>query len=460
MTTNSNLENFGYEQSLKRVMPLGSIVLYGLAYMAPGTIFGTYGLVTNMTHGMLALTYAIALLAMLFTALSYNQMVKAFPIAGSAYSYVQRSINPHIGFLAGWTILMDYMLIPMLNYIIASLFLQTVFPGVPTWIWIIGMLVIVTLINYIGIQMTAWANNTLVALQFIFIGALLIFIIKWISGGNGAATFFDWGALFNSIEFNQPEMGVGMLFTGASILALSFLGFDAVTTIVEEAIEPEKNVGKAILIICIGAGGFFILLSYFFQLAWPTAWKDFSSIDTGAYELIVRVAGGVMGYIFTAITVIGTLASALASQASASRILFGMGRDGVLPKKFFGYVHTKHQTPTNNILLIGTISLVALVLNLNTAVSLVNFGALAGFTLVNLSVIFHYFIRKKYRGFTNVIKYLIFPCIGAIICGKIWLSLATNSKILGFCWLAVGIVYLAATTNFFRKLPPDLNLEE
>lgn len=459
MTTNTNLENFGYEQSLKRVMPLSSIILYGLAYMAPGTIFGTYGLVTSMTHGMLAITYAIALLAMVFTAFSYSKMVKAFPVAGSAYSYVQRSINPHVGFLAGWAILMDYLLIPMLNYIIASLFLQTVFPTVPTWIWIIGMLVIVTIINYIGIQMTSWANNTLVILQFVFIGALVIFIFKWLLGGNGAASFFDWSAVFNSVEFNQPGMGMGMLFVGASILALSFLGFDAVTTIVEEAKEPEKNVGKAILVICLGAGGLFIVLAYFFQLAWPTAWKEFASPDTGAFELIVKVAGSVMGYIFTAITVIGTLASALASQASASRILFGMGRDGVLPKKFFGHVHTKHQTPTNNILLIGTISLVALVLDLGTAVSLVNFGALAGFALVNLSVIFHYYIRNKKRSFVDFIQYLLFPTAGAVVCTTIWLSLASNAKVLGFVWIAIGAVYLAITTNFFRKLPPDLKLE-
>ena len=456
----TNLNNFGYEQSLKRVMPLGSLILFGLAYMAPGTIFGTYGLVTSMTHGMLALTYVIAMTAMLFTALSYSQMVKAFPVAGSAYSYVQRSINPHIGFLAGWAILMDYLLIPMLNYIIASMFLQAVFPYVPIWIWIFGGILIVTLVNYFGIQVTAWANNTLVLLQFVFIISLLIFVFKWISGGHGAATFFDWAAIYNSVEFHQQGMGWTAIFTGASILALSFLGFDAVTTVVEEAINPEKNVGRAIIIICIGAGTMFILLSYFFQLAWPTGWKEFDSPDTGAYEFIIKVAGSIMGYIFTGITVVGTLASAIASQSSGSRILFGMGRDGVLPKKFFAHIHPTRQTPSYNIFLIGLISLVALFLNLGTAVSLVNFGALAGFTLVNLSVIFHYYIRHKKRSFSGFIEYLILPLIGASVCFYIWLSLAVNAKILGFIWVAIGFVYLAITTNFFRKLPPDLKMEE
>jgi len=456
----TNLNSFGYEQSLKRVMPLSSLILFGLAYMAPGTIFGTYGLVTSMTHGMLALTYVIAMVAMLFTALSYNKMVKAFPVAGSAYSYVQRSINPHVGFLAGWTILMDYLLIPMLNYIIASIFLQAVFPSVPVWVWIFGGIVIVTLINYFGIQVTAWANNTLVILQFVFIIALLIFVFKWIGAGNGAATFFDWSAIYNAVEFNQQGMGWNMIFTGASILALSFLGFDAVTTVVEEAIDPEKNVGKAIIIICIGAGTMFTLLAYFFQLAWPTGWNEFTNADTGAYELIVKVAGSIMGYIFTAITVIGTMASAIASQSSASRILFGMGRDGVLPKKFFAHVHPTRKTPSNNIFLIGFISLVAIFLNLGTAVSMVNFGALAGFTLVNLSVIFHYYIRHKKRTVAGFIEYLILPLIGASVCFYIWLSLASNAKILGFIWVAIGFVYLAITTNFFRKLPPDLKMEE
>jgi putrescine importer len=156
---------------------------------------------------------------------------------------------------------------------------------------------------------------------------------------------------------------------------------------------------------------------------------------------------------------VGCTASAIASQSSAARILFGMGRDGALPKKFFAYVHPKYKTPTCNILLIGVLSLIAIFLSLDIAVSLVNFGALAGCIMVNISVIAHYYVRGKQRSGQSILIHLILPILGAVVCFAIWLSLAADAKILGFIWLAVGIVYLAITTNFFRKLPADLKLE-
>lgn len=456
----SNLDRFGYEQSLKRVLPLSFLIFYGLAYLSPVTIFGTYGLVANMTHGMVSLTYTIATIAMVFTAYSYSMMSKAYPVAGSAYTYTQRSINPHVGFLAGWAILMDYLLLPMINYLLAAIFLAPYFPGVPSWVWILGYIFVVTIINYFGITITAWVNNALIVVQVVFIFAFVLFMAKWIGSGGGAGTFFDWNAFLNPVEFNLPGMGLGSILGGASILALSFLGFDAITTVSEEAINPEKNVGIAIMVTCIGAGLLFIVVSYMMQLSWPTGWNEFQSVDTGAQELIIKVAGSVMGYLFTATYCIGCLACAMASQSSAARILFGMGRDGALPKKFFGYVHPKHQTPTYNVILVGVISLSALFLSLGVAVSLINFGALAGFTLVNLSVVAHYFIRQKQRTGSGVIRYLIMPLIGASICFTIWLNLDISSKILGFSWLTVGIIYLATTTKFFQKLPPEMKLSE
>ena len=453
-----DLEKFGYEQTLNRVLPLSSLIFYGLAYLCPLTIFSTYGLVSNMTHGMLSLTYFVATIAMVLTAMSYSHMVKAYPVAGSVYTYVQRSINPHLGFLAGWAILMDYLLLPMINYLLASIFLAPVFPGVPGWAWIVGYIAVVTIVNYFGIQLTAWVNNGLIILQAIFLLAFIIFVIKWLSTGNGAATFFDMNAFVNNSELSS--IGFGVILTGASILALSFLGFDAVTTVSEEAIDPEKNIGRAIIITCLGAGLIFIIVAYLCQLAWPNGWNEFESVDSGAYELIGKIAGATMGYLFTAAYCIGCLASAMASQSSAARILFSMGRDGSLPKKFFAYVHPTHKTPTYNIFLIGAISLIGVKLSLAVAASLINFGALAGFALVNISVIVHYFFKKKHRDFAGFIKYLLLPLGGALVCLSIWINLDKHSKILGFSWLTVGIIYLAATTSFFRKLPPDLKMEE
>jgi len=218
-------------------------------------------------------------------------------------------------------------------------------------------------------------------------------------------------------------------------------------------------VGKAIIITCVGAGLVFIIVTYFLQIAWPNAWNELQSADTGAYELINKVAGSAMGYIFTAAYCVGCLASAVASQASASRILFGMGRDKILPAKFFAHLDPKRKTPIYNIFLIAIISLTALFLSLGTAVSLINFGALLGFAMVNLSVVAHYYIRKKERAPKDLFRYLIAPLFGAGICFVIWFNLDMNSKMLGFSWLTLGIIYLAIKTNFFRKLPPEMTIE-
>lgn len=453
------LERFGYEESFKRTLSLGSLVFYGLAYLAPMSIFSVYGLVDVMTHGMVAISYAIATLAMVFTAYSYGRMAAAYPIAGSVYSYTQHAINPYIGFLGGWSILMDYLLLPMLNCLLISLFLAPYFPNVPGWIWILVYVGLATLINFFGINVTAWVNNLVIMAQFVFVVAFVIFIAKWLMTGNGAATFFDYTALFNSSELKAAG-GFGTVISGGSILALCFLGFDAISTVTEEAKNPEKNIGRAILITCVGAGLLFIVLSYLMQLAWPTGWNEYKVADTGAQELIVLVAGSAMSYLFIAIYAVGGIACTVAAQASASRILFGMGRDGALPKKFFGYVHPKYKVPTWNIFLLGAICLTSIFMSLSVAVSLVNFGALTGFVLVNLCVIMHYFIKEKKRAGFDIFKFLIAPLIGMAVCATLWWGLDINSKILGFSWLAVGIVYLAFLTKFFRKLPPDMNMQE
>ncbi len=456
---NQTLERFHYEQSLNRVMRLPAVCLFGLAYLAPCTIFTTYGLITVMTHGMLALAYIFATVAMLFTALSYRNMVKAYPISGSVYTYVQRSINPHIGFLSGWAILLDYLLLPMLNYIVASLYLPILIPAIPGWVWIVVMTVGVTLINLLGIKTTSIVNNILIIIQVAFVILVIITSIKYIVGGGGDGTLIDGKALFNAVEFHNPAVGMAAILGGASVLALSFLGFDSVTTIVEETIEPEKNVGRALIIICLSAGGLFIFSAYIMQIAWPDAWSALQDPNTGANEYFLNVCGSVVSLIFLSITIVGTGASAIASQASAARILFSMGRDNVLPKKFFGHISAR-KVPSYNLIVIGVIGLSALFINLEMASSLINFGALLGFTLVNLSVVSHYFIRKKQRTGSSIFKYLIMPLIGATVCFTIWINLSGYSKIIGFIWLGIGAVYLAATTNFFRKLPPDLNLEE
>lgn len=455
-----NLDRFNYKQELARVMTLPSVVFFGVAYMAPITIFSTYGIVCGMTHGMLAFTYTIATLAMMFTALSYRHMVRAYPIAGSVYTYTQRSINPHIGFMAGWGILLDYILLPMFNYVAISVYIHILIPQIPIPLWIAIFIAIVSIVNLFGMNFTKIFNNTLIVIQLIFLVAVILFSLKYIFDGGGLGTVASFKAYFNSVEFASPEVGWAGIFAGASILCMSFLGFDSVTTIAEETINPEKTIGRALLIVCFAAGGTFIFTSYLMQCAWPEGWFSFDNPDSGAYEYMFHVLGNVVALIFCAMMVIGATASAVASQASAVRILYGMGRDGLLPKKIFGYVNKKTKIPSINVIIISIISLSAIILDLSAAASLVNFGALLGFVMVNISVISHYFVRNKRRHGTDIIKFLICPIIGAIICATIWLNLDVLSKTLGAIWLTIGFIALAVSTKFFKQLPPEMDLTE
>lgn len=201
-----------------------------------------------------------------------------------------------------------------------------------------------------------------------------------------------------------------------------------------------------------------MIVTYFMQAAWPNAWFEVKNPDGGSFEFITKVAGSFMAYIFTAVFTVGAIASSISAVASASRILYSMGRDNILPKKIFGYLHPKYQTPTFNILIVGALSFFAIIISLTTVTSVVNFGALLGFTMVNVSVIAHYFVRGKQRSGMDIIRYLVAPGIGAVISFAIWLNLDTFSKTLGFGWIILGIIYLAVTTNLFKKLPREMEM--
>lgn len=448
-------------QTLKRILPLSFLIFYGIAYVSPTSVFGTFGLVNQDTHGMIPLTYLVATCVMAFTAFSYKHMSSQFPYAGSVYTYTSKTVSRHGGFLCGWAILIDYMLLPMVCYLLSAIYIKTYMPGIPTWVIVIVMILIVSVINYRGIEISAWANNAIVIIQWIFMLAFLFFLVKWITTGdptNEAA--FSFTALFNGEEFSKPDVGVGAIFSGASVLALAFLGFDSVSTLAEEAIRPKKDIGTAIVVVCIFCGCFNGFFAWLMNCSWPNNWFEVTSADNGAQELMIKVCGSAMGYIFTAVYVIACIACSIAAQGSAARILYGMGRDGLLPKKIFAHVHSKYRTPTYSILVIAVISLTAIFMNLDIACSVINFGALLGFTMVNICVIVYFFFKKKNRNIGGFFKYLLVPLIGAVFCSIIFISLDKYSLIVGGIWLLVGVIYLAFKTKMFRNLPPEMNLEE
>ncbi|GAA3866548.1 amino acid permease [Leifsonia kafniensis] len=439
------------EGQLRRVLGVPSLVLFGLVYMVPLTVFTTYGIVTQLTGGRLPLAYIVTLIAMVFTARSYGLMSKAFPFAGSAYTYTQRSFGPGIGFLAGWALMLDYLFLPMINYLVIGIYLNAAFPAMPSWTFVLAAIALVTVLNVIGIVSVARANVLIIAVQAIFIVVFVAMAIGVI--GQGASV--DLTAPFTGTGENG---GITTLFAGAAVLCLSFLGFDSVSTLAEETREPRKNLPKAIMIITLLAGVIFVGLSYIGYLVLPS--QIFTDVDSAPLDVMALAGGQFLTVFFTAAYVAGATGSALASQASVSRILFAMGRDGVLPTRFFGRINKRFGTPVLSILAVSVVSLLALVIDLGLLAEMISFGALIAFSAVNQSVIKHYFIGEKRRAGSDLLNYLVVPAIGMVLTLWLWTSLSPRTLLVGLIWLSVGIIYLAWLTRGFRRAIPMLDLKE
>ena len=429
------LEEFGYKQELQRSLSLTDLVVYGMIFMIPIAPFGVYGYVNAEAPGMVPLAYIIGMVAMLFTALSYGSMALAFPIAGSVYSYAQRGLNPHVGFIAGWLMLLDYLLIPPLLYVYAAMALNHLYPDIPKVGFILAFLVSATFVNLRGITFTARMNIVFLLAQLVVLGIFLFYAWNALhsGGGNGQLTL---APLYNPDTFN-----FALLMQAVSIAVLSFLGFDAISTLAEEIKgDPGRSVGKAALITLLVMGVIFVVQTWIAtDLA---AGMGFTSADTAFYEIAEIAAGSWLATLTGVATALAWgVAVAITSQAAVSRLLFGMARDGKLPK-VLAKVHPKHNTPYLSIYLVAVLSLVICYLFINsvdTLTSLVNFGALSGFMLLHLTVINYYWRRQKSG---QVIRHPVCPVVGFIIVAAIMYNMGVDAQKLGLIWIALGLVYL------------------
>ncbi|HCT05701.1 APC family permease [Pseudomonas sp. BIGb0164] len=436
---------------LQRTLSLGSVVLFGIAYMTPIIVLGTFGILAQSTAGMVPAAYLAALVAMFFTAMSYGRMASAFPVAGSAYSYVRKAISPKLGFIAGWAVLLDYLFLPMAIWLIGAAYLHSAFPAVPQWVWVLAFIGITTVINIIGLKLANGINALLMLVQFLVLIAFVALCIHYI-GGDASKPLWTIAPFFNG------QMQMPLIMSGAAIACYSFLGFDAVSTLTEETRDPRRTIPRAIMLITLIGGLIFVGVSYFVQVAHPSF--EFADVDSAAYEIARNIGGDLFVSIFLIGLIVGQFASGLSAQASGSRLLFAMGRDGVLPKSFFGTLHARFGTPVNSILLCAVVALLALKLDVTTSTSFINFGAFLAFSLVNLSVIFHYWIGAKERGVRELILFLVFPVIGLL--ADVWLMVSLDhlAIYLGLVWLAIGLVYLGFLTRGFSQQPPEMDFQE
>ena len=430
--------------SLKRNLGLWSIVGLGLGYMTPTVVFDTFGIVSEETNGAVPSSYLIALIVMVFTAFSYGKMVRVFPTAGSAYTYTRETMSPGVGFLVGWTSLMDYLLLPMVNCLIARLYMESLVPDAPAWVWVVLYTVIMTSIVAVSMRGTANLNGVLLVFAVTMVALFCVVAVVNLTNGEGS------GIVFSPEPFLHEGVHMSALLTGATVVCFSFIGFDAVTMYTNEA-KHVNIMPKAILLTVLAGGAIFLVASYFAQQLFPDN-SQFNVVDDPLPEIGLLTGGPVFMGFFLAAAFAATVASGLASHASVSRMMLVMGRNGVLPRKAFGYIHPKTHTPLFNIILVGAVCLFAMSFSLEFISALINFGALIAFTFVNLTVIAHFAFRtRQVVDFKSTFKYVVMPAIGAILTGVLWVSLHETALISGAVWLAIGIVYLAVLTRGFKR---------
>ena len=392
-----------------------------------------FGVVFNEAKGHVVSAVLVAMVAMLFTAISYGRMARAYPSAGSAYTYVGQEVHPAAGFLTGWCMLMDYVLNPVICTIWCSKAAGNVLPQIPYLAWAVFFAGLFTLLNIRKIEASARTNSLLAAAMGVVIVAMLAASAKFFPGADLAKPFYD-----------PSTFAWNTFSTGTSLAVLTYIGFDGISTLSEEVKDPRRNILWGTVLVCLIIGGLSAIETYAAQIVWPVG-MAFPDVDT-AYVHVAGRAGG--PWLFQAVNLtllVATIGSGSGAVMAGARLMYGMGRDHALPQRFFGDLHPATSVPRNNVLLIGVLSLAgAFAMSYQLGAELLNFGAFIGFMGVNLAAILRYYIRAEKRELTHLVP----PILGFLICFYLWLSLSGFAKVAGVAWLVVG---LGAYTFLYAK---------
>ncbi len=440
---------------LKRVLGLWDLIIYGMIIVQIVAPVPIAGLLEQRSDGHAVLTVMVALLGMLITAISYGRMAVVYPLAGSAYSYVARSINPHLGFLAGWSMFLDYLIIPLISAIIPALAIQRLVPAVPfpvlTFLVLLGM----TLVNLGGIRATAKANLLLLLGTSAVVVVFLVLAVRFLLHRQGWGGVFSLEPIYNPATFEGPKV-----FAGISLAVLTYIGFDGVSTLAEDVVNPRRNVVLATVLVCCLTGLLSAIMLYFFHQVIPD-WRSVADPDTYYLDVMKVVGGPLLFTVFSVVMCISQFGAGFTGQVSAARLMYGMGRDNVLPRRIFGHLSPLRQNPTYNILMVGVLAFVGTVaVPFATACDLLNFGAYLGFMGVNLSVFCSYYLRPPKDHHRHLVWDAGLPLTGALLCLVFWLGLPRPAMLAGGAWLAVGVVYCAVTTRGFRDRPKLFGMPE
>jgi amino acid transporter len=418
---------------LQRSLKLWHLIVYGIIIIQPTAPMGIYGVVSNIARGHVVTTILIAMVAMLFTAISYGRMARVYPRAGSAFTYVSEELSPKLGYVVGWAMLMDYLLNPIICVIWCSQAARNIVPGVPFAFWAIAFALLSTYLNTRGIQTSSRVNAVLsIAMSLVvvlFLGEGVRYIFSTVH-----PTLHDLlRPLYDPATFSTTAV-----FQGTSVAVLTYIGFDGISTMAEEVENPRRNILLATVLTCLIIGILSMVEVYVAQLAWPADHPfPASMVDTAFVHVAARVGGTFLFQLLNATLLTANMGSAIAAQFGASRLMYSMGRDRSLPPKVFGAIHPRHHVPLNNVLIVGGVALTgAFLLTYEQGAELLNFGAFIAFIGVNAAALVHY----KFRSQEKVMLPLLIPAMGILVCAFIWIHLSHNAQILGVLWICVGLI--------------------
>lgn len=445
---------------LRKVLGLWDLIFYGMVLIQPTAPIPLFGVAQKLSNGHTVTTILIAMFAMIITAVSYGRMAAIYPSAGSAYTYVGRTVNLHLGFLIGWAMLLDYMLQPLLNVVWISAALHSRYlAGVPFPVMALIITVLITGLNLIGIRSSARTNKLLLLAMCTVIAVFFVLAVHFLFHHG------RWPGLFAVEPFYAPgTFDLRRIWGATSFAALTYIGFDGITTLSEDVKNPRRNVLLATVLVCVFTGVLSGAEVYLGQRVWPN-WHTFTNLETAFMDVCQRVGGPWLFQAMGLILMLAALGSALAGGLGAARLLFGMGRDGVLPRRFFAHLHAETNTPTWNIILIGAVAYCgAVALNYvgnayEHAGELLNFGAFLAFMGVNVSVFWHFAVLGRGQR-RRVLADIVLPLIGFVFCASIWWNLNGLAKIVGGIWFLAGLAYLAFATRGFRQPPKTIDFSE
>jgi amino acid transporter len=429
---------------LRRSLTLWDLVFYGMVVIQLTSPMPVYGVISQEARGHVITAVLAAMVAMLLTAVSYGRMARVYPSAGSAYAYVRGEFGLFPGFLTGWGIVLDYLLNPLICTIWCSKAASNLLP-IPYPIWAILFALLFTMLNLRGVEASARTSRRLGIFMACVVAYMLAVMVRYL------LHLTPWPPGFLTVPFYDPSnFSWKAVSTGTAIAALTYIGFDSISTLSEEAIEPERDVLRATVLVCLFTGILAAIEVYAGQLVWAD-FRHYPDVDT-AYSFVAGRAGGrVLFHIINGTLLIATIGSGVGSQLGAARLLFGMGRDDALPRRFFGHIDPRTSVPNYNVLFSGGIALAgALTISYQLGAELLNFGAFLAFTGVNAAAFVHYFVKGRNRGWS----YAVLPLAGCFVCLYNWSSLRWQARVVGFVWLCVGALYALVRRQAVAGLKP------